>query len=85
MGHRLHGAIPYFLRICLHPCGGGLVSKWVEAVPCRVADHKAMLKFPKENIFSIFEFQKQFFVMEVLTFVINPLRTSYPNMVLSTR
>ena len=30
------------------------VSKWVEAVPCRTTDHKVVLKFLKENIFSIF-------------------------------
>ena len=30
------------------------VSKWVEVVPCRAADHKTVLKFLKENIFSIF-------------------------------
>ena len=30
------------------------VSKWVESVPCRAADHKAVLKFLKENIFSRF-------------------------------
>ena len=30
------------------------MSKWVEAVPCREADHKAVLKFLKENIFSRF-------------------------------
>ena len=30
------------------------MSKWVEAVPCRVADHKVVLKFLKENIFSRF-------------------------------
>ena len=28
--------------------------KWVEAVPCRAADHKVVLKFLKENIFSRF-------------------------------
>ena len=28
--------------------------KWVEAVPCRAADHKAVLKFLKENILSRF-------------------------------
>ena len=64
--------------------GVDYVSKWVEAVPCREADHKAVLKFLKENIFSRFGL-KQLSVMEVLTFVTNPLRTSYPNMVLSTR
>ena len=34
--------------------GVNYVSKWVEAVPCRAADRKAVLKFPKENIFSRF-------------------------------
>ena len=34
--------------------GADYVSKWVEAVPCRAADHKAVLKFLKENIFSRF-------------------------------
>ena len=30
------------------------MSKWVEAVPCRAADHKVVLKFLKENNFSRF-------------------------------
>ena len=30
------------------------VSKWVEAVPCRAIDHRVVLKFLKENIFSRF-------------------------------
>ena len=30
------------------------VSKWVEAIPCRSNDHKVVLKFLKENIFSRF-------------------------------
>ena len=30
------------------------MSKWVEAVPCRVANHRVVLKFLKENIFSRF-------------------------------
>ena len=30
------------------------MSKWVEAVPCRTANHKVVLKFLKENIFSRF-------------------------------
>ena len=34
--------------------GVDYVSKWVEAMPCRAADHKAVLKFLKENIFSRF-------------------------------
>ena len=34
--------------------GVDYVSQWVEAVPCRAADHKTVLKFLKENIFSGF-------------------------------
>ena len=35
------------------------MSKWVEAVPCRAADHKTVLKFRKENIFSRFGVPKE--------------------------
>ena len=38
--------------------GVDYVSKWVEAVPCRAADHRVVLKFLKENIFSRFEVPK---------------------------
>ena len=34
--------------------GVDYVSKWVEAVSCRAAEHKTALKFLKENIFSRF-------------------------------
>ena len=34
--------------------GVDYVSKWVEAVPCRAVDHRLVLKFLKENIFSKF-------------------------------
>ena len=34
--------------------GVDYVSKWVEAVPCRAADHRVVLKFLMENIFSKF-------------------------------
>ena len=34
--------------------GVNYVSKWVEAVPCRAANHRVVLKFLKENIFSRF-------------------------------
>ena len=33
-------------------------SKLVEAVPCRAVDHKVVLKFLKENIFSRFRVPK---------------------------
>ena len=34
--------------------GVDYVSKWVEAVPCRAADHSVVLKFLKDNIHSRF-------------------------------
>ncbi|RVW41447.1 Gag-Pol polyprotein [Vitis vinifera] len=34
------------------------VSKWVEAIPCKHNDHKVVLKFLKENIFSRFRVPK---------------------------
>ena len=34
--------------------GVDYVSKWVEAMPYRTADHRVVLKFLKENIFSRF-------------------------------
>ena len=34
--------------------GVDYVSKWVEAVPCRVVNHKVVLKFLKDNVFSRF-------------------------------
>ena len=52
------------------------VSKWIEAVPCRIADHRMVLKFLKENIFSKFGVPKAITVTEVHTFATNPLRTS---------
>ncbi|RVW63629.1 Gag-Pol polyprotein [Vitis vinifera] len=33
---------------------GNYVSKWVEAIPCKHNDHRVVLKFLKENIFSRF-------------------------------
>nr|CAN82547.1 hypothetical protein VITISV_036613 [Vitis vinifera] len=38
--------------------GVDYVSKWVEAIPCRSNDHKVVLKFLKENIFSRFGVHK---------------------------
>ena len=34
--------------------GVDYVSKWVEVIPCKVANHRVVLKFLKENIFSRF-------------------------------
>ena len=34
------------------------VSKWIETVPCRTNDHKIMVNFLKENVFSRFGFPR---------------------------
>ena len=34
--------------------GVDYVSKWVEAIPCKTNDHRVVLKFLKENVFSRF-------------------------------
>ena len=34
--------------------GVDYVSKWVEVIPCKTNDHRVVLKFLKENVFSIF-------------------------------
>ena len=48
------GPFPSFLGYLYILVGVDYVSKWVEAVPCRAADHRVVLKFLKENIFSRF-------------------------------
>ena len=44
------GPFPFSVGYIL--VGVEYVSKWVKAVPCRAANHKVVLKFLKENIFS---------------------------------
>ena len=48
------GPFPTSLGYTYILMGVDYVSKWVEAMTCRVADHKVVLKFLKENIFSRF-------------------------------
>ena len=48
------GPFPYSFGYVYILVGVDYVSKWVEAVPCRAADHRVVLKFLKENIFSRF-------------------------------
>ena len=38
--------------------GVDYVSKWIEVVPCKHNDHRVVLKFLKENIFSRFKVPK---------------------------
>ena len=38
--------------------GVDYVSKWVESVPCKVTNHRVVLKFMKKTIFSIFRVPK---------------------------
>ncbi|RVX08342.1 hypothetical protein CK203_017827 [Vitis vinifera] len=57
------GFIGHHFSKMLTPCVGAVidakglgnyVSKWVEAIPCKHNDHRVVLKFLKENIFSRF-------------------------------
>ena len=48
------GPFPSSLGYLYILVGVDYVSKWVEAVPCRAANHRVVLKFLKENIFSRF-------------------------------
>ena len=34
------------------------ISKWIEAVACKINDHKVMVNFLKENVFSRFGFPR---------------------------
>ena len=52
------GPIPSSFGYIYILVGVDYVSKWVEAVPCRAADHRLVLKFLKENIFSRFRVPK---------------------------
>ena len=48
------GPFPSSLGYLYILVGVDYVSKWVEAVPCRAANHRVVLKFLKENVFSRF-------------------------------
>ena len=52
------GPFPSFFGYVYILVGVDYVSKWVEAVPCRAAYHRVVLKFLKENIFSRFRVPK---------------------------
>ena len=52
------GPFPMFFGHSYILVGVDYVSKWVEAIPCRTNDHKVVLKFLKENIFSRFGLPK---------------------------
>ena len=52
------GPFPSFFGYIYILVGVNYVSKWVEAVPFRSADHRVVLKFLKENIFSRFGFPR---------------------------
>ena len=54
LGIDFMGPFPSSLRYLYILVEVDYVSKWVEAVPSRAADHRVVLKFLKENIFSRF-------------------------------
>ena len=55
--------------------GVDYVSKWVEAVLCKHNDHRVVLKFLKENIFSIFRVPKAIISDGGTRFCNKPLET----------
>ena len=55
--------------------GVDYVSKWVEAIPCRSNDHKVVIKFLKENIFSRFGVPKAIISYEGTHFCNKPFET----------
>ena len=56
--------------------GVDYVSKWVEAIPYKVADHRVVLKFLNENIFSRFRVPKAIISDGGSNFCKNPLKPS---------
>ena len=54
LGFRLHGAFSPSCGYLYILLAVDYVSKWVEAIPTRTNDHKVVLKFLKERIFSHF-------------------------------
>ncbi|RVW18575.1 putative mitochondrial protein [Vitis vinifera] len=65
--------------------GVDYVSKWVEAIPCRTNDHKVVLKFLKENIFSRFGVPKAIISDGGTHFCNKPFEAFWPSMELSIR
>ena len=51
------------------------VSKWVKAIACKVNDHKVVLKFLREHIFSRFGMPKAVISDNGSTFATNLLRS----------
>ena len=54
LGYLFHRTIPGIFWVFVYLGGVDYVSKWVEVIPYKLADHKVVLKFLKENIFSRF-------------------------------
>ena len=52
------GTFPTSFRYLYILVGVNYVSKWVEAIPCKTNDHRVLLKFLKENVFSRFGVHK---------------------------
>ena len=52
------GPFPMSFKYSFISVGVDYVSKWVEAIPCKTNDHRVVLKFLKENVFSRFGVSK---------------------------
>ena len=79
------GPFPSSLGYLYILVGVDYVSKWVEAVPCRAADHRVVLKFLKENTFSRFRVPKSIISDGGSHFYNKPFERSSLSMVLSIK
>ncbi|KAL6321888.1 hypothetical protein AAG906_035594 [Vitis piasezkii] len=66
---------PFLMSFGYILVGVDYVSKWVEAVPCKHNDHRVVLKFLKENIFSRFRVPKAIISDEGTHFCNKPFET----------
>ncbi|RVW41835.1 Retrovirus-related Pol polyprotein from transposon 17.6 [Vitis vinifera] len=77
------GPFPMYFGHSYILVGVDYVSKWVEAIPCKTNDHKVVLKFLKENIFSRFGVPKAIISDGGTHFCNKPLKLFWPSTELS--
>ena len=69
------GPFPTSFKYSYILVGVDYVSKWVEAIPYKANNHKVVMKFLKENIFSIFRVPKAIISDEGSHFYNKPFET----------
>ena len=66
---------PTYFKYSYILVGVNYLSKWVEVIPCKANDHRVVLKFLKENIFSRFVVPKAIISDEGSHFCNKPFET----------